>query len=170
MVSYYNHMAMYRQQPAVMPPQPHFNNGSSGPSGWYPYGNNSPGHQHHQQLLNCMQEGVQESAGQQMPWAHSVFHPHHPQEYLEQKYILPHQLPAHSQHPLVYEQGPVGLGPHEPPPQLPSPPTSLSELSSPGGNLTPPQQQGRPQAIRSPFDWMTKPNYQTQPNPGEREK
>lgn len=168
MVSYYNHMAMYRQQTAVMPPQTHFNNTGSAPAGWYsPYANNSGGHQHHhQQLLNCMQDGGGEGTGTgQVAWHHhGVFHQHHAGDYLEQKYIVPHQLPGGgcSGSGIGYEGG----GPHEPPPQLPSPPMSVSELSSPG-NLTPPQHQTRPPPIRSPYDWINKPNYQTQPNPGK---
>lgn len=150
-------MAMYRQQTSVMP-QNHFNNGTSTPNWYNPYGNNSSGH-HNQQLLNCMQDGGQESANQQVWHHHSVFHQHHP-EYLDQKYLLPHGLASYD----GVGCGSAGNALQEPPPQLPSPPMSVSEMSSPG-NITPPQQ--RPPAIRSPFDWINKPNYQTQPNPGK---
>ncbi|CAH1985504.1 unnamed protein product [Acanthoscelides obtectus] len=66
--------------------------------------------------------------------------------------------------------------------QLSSPPVTVSgsEMSSPGGNsagtATPPHHmhhhhmggaghQGRPAPARSPFEWIKKTSYQTQPNP-----
>lgn len=51
----------------------------------------------------------------------------------------------------------------------PSPP--ISEVSSPGGEgLTPPggmMVSHRPHPPRSPYEWMKKTTYQSQPNPGE---
>ncbi|GLV35662.1 hypothetical protein CBL_01188 [Carabus blaptoides fortunei] len=122
MVSYYNPMAMYRQQGPVGPTSGQFHNSGSPTAGWY-------GGYHHgtqvptpQQYFNTMQDGDT----QQVSW----HHPHHS-------------------------------------PQLPSPPMSSSELSSPGapgGTVTPPNHI-RPGPVRSPYDWINKPSYQSQPNP-----
>ncbi|KAG8243526.1 hypothetical protein J6590_044175 [Homalodisca vitripennis] len=57
--------------------------------------------------------------------------------------------------------------PVEPEPVLPSPSVTVqstsggSELSSPGLPQNP-----RPPPARSPYEWMRKPSYQSQPNPG----
>lgn len=62
--------------------------------------------------------------------------------------------------------------------ELPSPPITVSggsEMSSPGGgggggntgNVSPPQAHSRPVPVRSPYEWMSKSSYQTQPNPGK---
>lgn len=67
-------------------------------------------------------------------------------------------------------------------PSDPSPPITISgsEISSPGTPATPPVNNNsvtvnnnngsstpiRPTQIRSPYEWMKKPSYQTQPNPG----
>ncbi|KAL3267406.1 hypothetical protein HHI36_011535, partial [Cryptolaemus montrouzieri] len=56
--------------------------------------------------------------------------------------------------------------------QLPSPPITVSgsEMSSPGagGTITPPgSQNSRPPPVRSPYEWIKKPSYQSQPNPGK---
>ncbi|XP_030767496.1 uncharacterized protein LOC115891213 [Sitophilus oryzae] len=59
---------------------------------------------------------------------------------------------------------------------LPSPPITVSgsDMSSPGGqngNITPPQQliqcNIRPPPARSPYEWIKKTSYQTQPTPDE---
>lgn len=59
--------------------------------------------------------------------------------------------------------------------QLPSPPITVSgsEMSSPGagsGNISPPNntnnQNTRPAPVRSPYEWIKKTSYQSQPNPG----
>ncbi|XP_043478038.1 homeobox protein CDX-1 [Leptopilina heterotoma] len=68
-------------------------------------------------------------------------------------------------------------------PNEPSPPITISgsEISSPGTPATPPANNNsvtainnngsttpiRPGQIRSPYEWMKKPSYQTQPNPGK---
>ncbi|EEB10664.1 Antennapedia, putative [Pediculus humanus corporis] len=53
--------------------------------------------------------------------------------------------------------------------QQPSPP--ISEVSSPGGEgLTSPNgllMNQRPNSVRSPYEWMKKTTYQSQPNPGK---
>ncbi|KAG5675585.1 hypothetical protein PVAND_005479 [Polypedilum vanderplanki] len=59
-------------------------------------------------------------------------------------------------------------------PNLPSPPATVhsnSDMSSPGacGPSSSPQQQlnSRPTPVKSPYEWMKKPSYQSQPNPGK---
>lgn len=44
---------------------------------------------------------------------------------------------------------------------------SGSELSSPGGANGAGSPGQRPGQVRSPYDWITKPSYQSQPNPGK---
>lgn len=149
MVSYFNHMAMYRQQSAVVPPQTQFHQTGTPPGSWYYGAHHTP--PQHQQYFNCMQEGPGE---QHQVWQHHVFGH---QEMFEQ-----YQLPYGGQRTLAVD-------PPEPAEILPSPPISSSELSSPGagGNVTPPQHGNcRPPPVRSPYDWITKPSYQSQPNPG----
>lgn len=57
-------------------------------------------------------------------------------------------------------------------PNLPSPPATVhsgSDMSSPGATHGPsssPQIPSRPTPVKSPYEWMKKPSYQSQPNPG----
>jgi homeobox protein CDX1/4 len=58
-------------------------------------------------------------------------------------------------------------------PSLPSPPVTVhsnSDMSSPGasGPASSPQIPSRPTPAKSPFEWMKKPSYQSQPNPGKK--
>lgn len=157
MVSYFNHMAMYRQQNAMVPPQTQFHQTGTPPGSWYPYAAHHTPPQH-QQFFNCMQEGPGEQHGS---WHHSVFG--HQQELFEQ-----YQLPYGGQRAALAVEAVTSAEPEE---ILPSPPISSSELSSPGaaGTVTPPHHQHgtcRPPPVRSPYDWITKPSYQSQPNPG----
>lgn len=158
MVSYYNSAAMYRHQQAVTTPS-----GAQFPSGspmhsWY------PGYHHQGAQMAappnpafCMQEE------QQMGWHHAAgSHPHmFHQEFSE--FVAHNGMPHLQQHQQMVEQEN----------QLPSPPITVSgsEMSSPGaggGAVTPPQQpQTRPAPVRSPYEWIKKTSYQSQPNPGE---
>ncbi|XP_070509187.1 homeotic protein caudal-like isoform X2 [Chironomus tepperi] len=57
-------------------------------------------------------------------------------------------------------------------PSLPSPPVTVhsgSDMSSPGasGPSSSPQIPSRPTPVKSPYEWMKKPSYQSQPNPGK---
>lgn len=57
-------------------------------------------------------------------------------------------------------------------PNLPSPPVTVhsgSDMSSPGasGPSSSPQIPSRPTPVKSPYEWMKKPSYQSQPNPGK---
>lgn len=161
MVSYYNPLAMYRhqQQSPAPPPGPQFHP-HQGPGaaahGWYSPPTAAAYHPQPppQQFLSPCQEE---------PWHHHAAH--------------------HMFQPEWGGGGPGGPGGGTPDfaapigaggvvleePQLPSPPitVSSSELSSPGAALSPPQH--RPMQVRSPFEWMKKPSYQSQPNPGECE-
>lgn len=55
---------------------------------------------------------------------------------------------------------------------LPSPPITVSgsDMSSPGApnGSTSPQSHSRPTPVKSPYEWMKKPSYQSQPNPGRK--
>lgn len=163
MVSYYNPLAMYRHQQQTSaagsgPPQ--FHHPTSPPAAWYapPAGYQ---HSHHhqvpppplQQYPSCVQE-EQQGAG---PWHHH----HHP--------MLQHEWSAHD---FGNAAGMLPTSAALDDPQLPSPPitVSSSELSSPGAvgdAVTSPQLAGRPAPVRSPYEWMKKPSYQSQPNPGQ---
>ncbi|CAO1371573.1 unnamed protein product [Diamesa hyperborea] len=55
---------------------------------------------------------------------------------------------------------------------LPSPPITVSgsDMSSPGapnGPSSPQNNSNRPTPVKSPYEWMKKPSYQSQPNPGK---
>ncbi|KAL7042257.1 hypothetical protein ACKWTF_001085 [Chironomus riparius] len=55
-------------------------------------------------------------------------------------------------------------------PSLPSPPVTVhsgSDMSSPGAPSSSPQISSRPTPVKSPYEWMKKPSYQSQPNPGK---
>lgn len=150
-VSYYTNTPMYRHQQAVAAAQPQFHTGSTMHS-WYPgY------HQGNQSAASgsyCMQDE------QQVAWHHSVHHPHmYHQEYNDFVHAGGSSLPPQLQQ--------VGEG-HDT--QLPSPPITVSgsEMSSPGaGGNSPANSQNRPAPARSPYEWIKKTSYQTQPNPGE---
>ena len=56
---------------------------------------------------------------------------------------------------------------------LPSPPITVSgsDMSSPGapnGPSSPQINTNRPSPVKSPYEWMKKPSYQSQPNPGRK--
>lgn len=150
MVSYCNSLAMYRHQ----------QQGHAAP-GWY---QSYQPHQVPQQYLSCDEQGLP-------PW----HHPPHPPHAVFQpdwspsassEYMHHHQHGLH-QHGL---QDPL-RDPLSTDPILPSPPMTVSgsDMSSPsgGGTASPPQTGGRPLPARSPYEWMKKPSYQSQPNPGE---
>lgn len=54
---------------------------------------------------------------------------------------------------------------------LPSPPITVSgsDMSSPGApnGSSSPHLHSRPTPVKSPYEWMKKPSYQSQPNPGK---
>lgn len=122
-----------------------------GPNGHFQ--SNSPwyaGYHHHSPAPAtnyCVQE-------EQQMWhhpAHPVFQ-HEYQDFLHAAGGIPAQIDGESLHsPTITVSG--------------------SDMSSPGaqsGNITPPQQSvTRPPQTRSPFEWIKKTSYQSQPNPGK---
>ncbi|CAG9765559.1 unnamed protein product [Ceutorhynchus assimilis] len=141
MVSYYN--SMYRQNSNFQ--------GSQNP--WYP---SAAGYHHQNPQMNGGGYLPQEEP--QM-WHHQ---PHH------------HSVFHHQEFPDFVHTGipPLQPGLNEPEHQLPSPPITVSgsEMSSPGGNISPPNSHHgnvRPPPARSPYEWIKKTSYQSQPNPGK---
>lgn len=55
---------------------------------------------------------------------------------------------------------------------LPSPPITVSgsDMSSPGApnGTSSPRINSRPTPVKSPYEWINKPSYQSQPNPGKK--
>lgn len=55
---------------------------------------------------------------------------------------------------------------------MPSPPITVSgsDMSSPGAanGSSSPHNHSRPTPVKSPYEWMKKPSYQSQPNPGKK--
>lgn len=140
---------MYRQQSA---PNGHFQPNQHIPS-WY-----APGY-HQGPQMNTPPAGYLQQDDAQM-WhhhnGHGMFH--------------------HNEFPDFVHTGIPPLQPHiEAENQLPSPPITVSgsEMSSPGGqsgHMSPPQPLGvnpRPPPARSPYEWIKKTSYQSQPNPGK---
>nr|CAH7747240.1 unnamed protein product [Callosobruchus chinensis] len=183
MVSYYGQSAMYRHQQQITPASNgHFQSGSPMHS-WYGY------HQQTSPATYCVHD-------EQQMWHHhpAATHPAHPVFQHEFTDFIHNSIPA-LQHPspMGGAQAPppdcVAAPMDGCPPgaqqQLPSPPVTVSgsEMSSPGGHsagtVTPPHHmhhhqmgggaahQSRPAPARSPFEWIKKTSYQTQPNPGK---
>jgi len=152
---------MYRHQQqttAAASGPPQFHHPTSPAATWYapPAGYQ---HSHHhqvppplQQFPSCVQE-EQQGTG---TWHHH----HHP--------MLQHEW---STHDFGNAAGMLPSSAALEDPQLPSPPitVSSSELSSPGavGDSITSQLASRPVPVRSPYEWMKKPSYQSQPNPGQ---
>ncbi|XP_055548689.1 homeotic protein caudal [Wyeomyia smithii] len=172
MVSYYNHFAMY--------PKNHGGNlPYSTASGWY-----TGNYQHqppHPQFI-----GDGESSPQPMFYTHPhAFHQASPDWSGHESFPTPPQttLIPHGPSPgglHLGSQGSVasntnhnhggdhiGEGPH----CMPSPPITVSgsDMSSPGApnGLSSPQITSRPTPVKSPYEWIKKQSYQTQPNPGK---
>lgn len=174
MVSYYNHFAMY--------PKNHSGNlPYSATSGWYP-GNYQHQPPHHQFI------GDGESSPQPM------YYPHHPHVFHQsspdwsghenfptapQTTLLPHGASPGGIHlgqnttAAGGSSGNNGAGDHlsDGLHGIPSPPITVSgsDMSSPGApnGSASPQITPRPTPVKSPFEWMKKQSYQSQPNPGK---
>ncbi|XP_058447731.1 homeotic protein caudal [Malaya genurostris] len=171
MVSYYNHFTMY--------PKNHGSNLSySATSGWYPgnYQHQPP----HPQFI-----GDGESSPQAMFYTHPhAFHQPSPDWSGHESFSTPPQtsLLPHGPSPGGLHLGQsaaggsssnnnandhIGDGPH----CMPSPPITVSgsDMSSPGApnGSSSPQITSRPTPVKSPYEWMKKQSYQTQPNPGK---
>jgi homeobox protein CDX len=160
MVSYYNHFAMY--------PKNHSGNlPYSASPGWY------PGNYHHQPPNpQFMPDG--ETSPQAMYYPHPhVFHQSSPDWTSHENFSTPPQtslLHGPGGTTIHLNQNGNGdnlnAGLHS----LPSPPITVSgsDMSSPGAptESSSPQITSRPTPVKSPYEWMKKPSYQSQPNPG----
>lgn len=166
MVSYYNPADMYRHQHQAVTSSPSAHSISSPMHTFYAGYQHQSGHQVPAAAnAFCMHQDEQQMMGWHHPaTAHThggMFHHQEFQEYVGAHNMMP--LQQH-QHQLVDH--------HES--QLPSPPITVSgsDMSSPGGGgggtVTPPQPQTRPVPVRSPFEWIKKTSYQSQPNPGKK--
>lgn len=151
MVSYYGQTAMYRHQQQISAANGPFQAGSA-MSGWYPGYHPQSGQLAAAPASYCMQD-------EQQMWHHHTGHPHNLFQHEFQEFM-------HSGIPgLQHAQNTM-----DPESQLPSPPITVSgsDMSSPGaqsGTLSPHQNQ-RPAPARSPYEWIKKTSYQSQPNPG----
>ncbi|KAJ8976705.1 hypothetical protein NQ317_005923 [Molorchus minor] len=155
MVSYYGPSGMYRHQQQISATNGHFQPNSPMHS-WYAGYHQSP------QIGTaappsgyCVQE-------EQQVWHHHPAHPHSVFQHDFQDFVHTGIPPLqHPQHQIEGEN------------QLPSPPITVSgsDMSSPGGqsgNISPQQnstQNSRPPPARSPYEWIKKTSYQSQPNP-----
>ncbi|XP_029036045.1 homeobox protein CHOX-CAD [Osmia bicornis bicornis] len=203
MVSYYNPLAMYRQQqqsagqqPLAQQVQQHgqaqqaqqhatVTSGDGGQQYWYGYPHSHSHSTHHQAAAAAAAATQQYLDHTEVlsGWSHP--HAHH---YTHLQYQ--HQQAYQQQQPQMTtvpdwsgdETNPaVGAG-------EPSPPITVSgsEISNPGTPSTPPANNNnnsttnnnnnnnnnnttpmRPAQIRSPYEWMKKTSYQSQPNPGK---
>ncbi|XP_062706603.1 homeotic protein caudal isoform X1 [Aedes albopictus] len=172
MVSYYNHFAMY--------PKNHSGNlPYSASAGWYPgnYQHQPP----HPQFI-----GDGESSPQPMYYPHPhVFHQSSPDWSGHENFtppqttLLPHGASPGGLHLGQTTPGAANgssnnnnNGEHCPDAlhSIPSPPITVSgsDMSSPGApnGSSSPQIASRPTPVKSPFEWMKKQSYQSQPNPG----
>lgn len=171
MVSYFNPVAMYRQQSHVggnvspSAPQYHHPNSPQPPT-WYGGYHPQAAQINPHQTQYCMQDvgGGQQVPPGTWPMHHPMFHQEYTNEFTPIMQAINHGN---------NDNGNI----------LPSPPNTgspddISHSSSQhGGSVSPPQniQQGKtiiPPMMphvgrRSPFEWMKKPSYQNQPNPGK---
>ncbi|CAH1173800.1 unnamed protein product [Phaedon cochleariae] len=159
MVSYYGQSSsMYRHQQQITP-NGHFQANNPMHS-WY------AGYHHQSPQLAAPTVGYGAQEDQQM-WHH---HPAHPA----------HAVFQHDYSDFIHSgiQGLQHVQHHhvDPDNQLPSPPITVSgsDMSSPGGqsgNISPHHHQNhtqnRPPPARSPYEWIKKTSYNSQPNPGE---
>lgn len=112
--------------------------------------------------LTMYRGGTQQNNAAQYPSWYPGYHTQPQQQFLSCMHDPGDQQWSHHHHHFQ-----PGEWPGETEAILPSPPITVSgssELSSPG--LSTPPQQPRPPPARSPYEWMKKPSYQSQPNPG----
>lgn len=185
---YHLNQAHHHPQTAAPPPPSHhqYHPHAANSMSWYPFnGGQTTGTPTYS---NCMEE-------QPNLWNSSHSHPGppptHPPSQMFTDGVVDYQHHHHSN--LHHHQQLIQQHQHQPAHvetqhhnhhdnQLPSPPITVSgsELSSPGaasGNVSPPNNhnnplvlgvhQTRPPPVRSPFEWIKKTNYTTQPNPGK---
>lgn len=144
---------------------------------------------YHHQPPNAQFLGDSDGPPQPVYYPHHVFHQSSPDWAGHDNYSAPLQSSAGHGHGNNNIGGPIG-GPfltsiHQTTPNgtnnnehindglqsLPSPPITVSgsDMSSPGApnGSTSPQMHSRPTPVKSPYEWMKKPSYQSQPNPGK---
>jgi homeobox protein CDX1/4 len=185
MVSYYNHpFAMYQKNHSGGSNLPY----SASPSAAAWYSTNY----HHQPPNAAQFLGESDGPPQPVYYPHHVFHQSSPDWTGHENYAAPPQSG-----PLLQGPGSVP-GSNGPPAgflsinqatqngnhtntnenindglqSLPSPPITVSgsDMSSPGApnGSSSPQLHSRPTPVKSPYEWMKKPSYQSQPNPGKK--
>ncbi|KAG5675584.1 hypothetical protein PVAND_005478 [Polypedilum vanderplanki] len=168
MVSYYNHpFAMYQKN----------HNGSSNlaysasPSAWY------SSNYHHHQPPNAAQFLDTEPTQHMYHYPPHMLPPQPSPDWGHDNYVPSPQNSALSTGSATTNGSSNNDHHHhmsDSIPNLPSPPATVhsnSDMSSPGacGPSSSPQQQlnSRPTPVKSPYEWMKKPSYQSQPNPGK---
>ncbi|KAJ1529345.1 hypothetical protein ONE63_006133 [Megalurothrips usitatus] len=157
MVSYCNSLAMYRhQQQALQQAHP-------AAPGWYQSYQPHPQHAQQYQAVGAV-GGMPSWHHPPPPHTHPAFQPGDWSPSTTPDYMHHHHH-HHHQSLHQHDHAEALL------PGMPSPPMTVSgsDMSSPsgGGTVTPPSGPGRPLPARSPFEWMKKPSYQSQPNPGK---
>jgi hypothetical protein len=184
MVSYYNHpFAMYQKNSggSNLPYSP-----SPSAAAWYST------NYHHQPPNAAQFLGDSDGPPQPVYYPHHVFHQSSPDWAGHENYAAPPQTGALLQGPGSVpgnNGGPAGFlsinqatqnGNHANANEhisdglqgLPSPPITVSgsDMSSPGApnGSSSPQIHSRPTPVKSPYEWMKKPSYQSQPNPGKK--
>jgi len=187
MVSYYNHpFAMYQKNHGGATNLPY--SASQSAAAWY-----SSNYQHQaQNAAQFLGHGPDsETPHQPMYYPHHVFHQSSPDWSSHDNYGVPPQSGS-----LLQGSGPGNNGIGNPGgflsinqatqnhnsnggehindglQSLPSPPITVSagsDMSSPGApnGSTSPSMNSRPTPVKSPYEWMKKPSYQIQPNPGK---
>lgn len=179
MVSYYNPLSMYKN---------HHNGGSHLPypgsasaAAWY-------ASNYHQPPNTAQFLGDAESHSQTVYYPHMFHQSASPDWAGHENYAAPPQSGSLLQGPGSGNHGgPAGFLSinqatqngnnhndhiHDGLQSLPSPPITVSgsDMSSPGANngSTSPHIHSRPTPVKSPYEWMKKPSYQSQPNPGKK--
>ncbi|XP_063989166.1 homeobox protein CHOX-CAD isoform X2 [Diachasmimorpha longicaudata] len=191
MVSYYNHLSMYRQQqqggnaqqleqPGQAHAQAHqHGHQQAGPQQYWP-----AGYVHHHQAAGAQQYLDHPDM---FAWPHPHAHPYsHLQQYHQHMYQAQnepapaHQPPAGGVGEWSGDEGNNnGVGAGEPSPPIT---VSGSEVSSPGTPASPVGNSSsnapnsasstpmRPAQLRSPYEWIKRPSYQHSQNPDVEER
>ncbi|XP_015113449.1 homeotic protein caudal isoform X5 [Diachasma alloeum] len=189
MVSYYNHLSMYRQQqqnassqqlaqqsqPHVQAHQ-HAHQQPGGQQYWH------PGYGHHHQASGAQQYLEHSDV---FGWPHPHAHPYsqlqqyHQQMYQAQNEPTPaHQTPINGVADWSGDEGNnngVGTGEPSPPitvsgseissPGTPSSPNGNNNSSNAANNNSASSTPMRPAQLRSPYEWIKRPSYQHSQNP-----
>lgn len=182
MMSYYNHpLAMYQKNHSGGSNLPY--SASPSAAAWY------SSNYHHQPPNAAQFLGDSDGPPQPVYYPHHVFHQSSPDWAGHENYAPPQSgslLQGPGSGSLNNGGGPAGFlsinqatqngnnndhindGLHS----LPSPPITVSgsDMSSPGApnGSSSPQLHSRPTPVKSPYEWMKKPSYQSQPNPGKK--